>query len=122
MLSRRWTEFPATRDIPLKELLIAALLGVVGLSLNSFELKLGWGMNFILGNALVYAFVRMLAPQSLVLLAALPSSLPPWTFTAPCSLALQPSISTTGSSPCPALRQPAAQMSVSRTLSRKRRR
>jgi len=73
VLSRRWTEFPATRDIPLKELLIAALLGVVGLCLNSFELKLGWGMNFILGNALVYAFVRMLAPQSLVLAVSVSS-------------------------------------------------
>jgi PAS domain S-box-containing protein len=73
VLNRRWTEFPATRDIPLTELLIAALLGVAGLFLNMFELKLGWGMNFVLGNVLVYAFVRMLAPQSLVLAVSVSS-------------------------------------------------
>ena len=73
MLNRRWTEFPATRDIPKTELLIALLLGVVGLFLNIFELKLGWGMNFVLGNVLVYAFVRMLAPQSLVLAVSVSS-------------------------------------------------
>jgi hypothetical protein len=73
VLNRRWTEFPATRDIPKTELLIALLLGVVGLFLNMFELKLGWGMNFVLGNVLVYAFVRMLAPQSLVLAVSVSS-------------------------------------------------
>ncbi|MDP4873148.1 MAG: ATP-binding protein [Sphingorhabdus sp.] len=66
MLSRRWTGFPAIRDIPKTDLLIALLLGVAGLFLNTFELKLGWGTNFVLGNALVYVFVRVLAPQSLV--------------------------------------------------------
>jgi PAS domain S-box-containing protein len=73
VLNRRWTEFPATRDIPLTELLIALLIGVAGLFLNSFELKLGWGTNFVLGNALVYVFVRVLAPQSLVLAVSVSS-------------------------------------------------
>jgi PAS domain S-box-containing protein len=73
VLNRRWTEFPATWAIPLKELLIALLLGVAGLFLNTFELKLGWGMNFVLGNALVYVFVRVLAPQSLVLAVSVSS-------------------------------------------------
>ena len=73
MLNRRWTEFPATWAIPLKELLIALLLGVAGLFLNTFELKLGWGMNFVLGNALVYVFVRVLAPQYLVLAVSVSS-------------------------------------------------
>lgn len=73
MLNRRWTEFPATRDIPLTELLIALFIGVAGFFLNTFELKLGWGMHFIFGNALVYAFVRVLAPQSLVLAVSVSS-------------------------------------------------
>ena len=73
MLNRRWTEFPATRDIPLTELLIALFIGGAGFLLNTFELKLGWGMHFIFGNALVYAFVRVLAPQSLVLAVSVSS-------------------------------------------------
>jgi PAS domain S-box-containing protein len=73
VLNRRWTEFPATRDIPLTELLIALFIGGAGFLLNTFELKLGWGMHFIFGNALVYAFVRVLAPQSLVLAVSVSS-------------------------------------------------
>jgi len=72
-LIRRWAGFPKTRDIPLTQLLIALFIGVAGLFLNIFELKLGWGTNFILGNALVYVFVRVLAPQSLVLAASVSS-------------------------------------------------
>ncbi|GAA3728627.1 hypothetical protein GCM10022269_02870 [Sphingorhabdus rigui] len=73
MLSRRWTGFLAIRDIPKTELLIALFIGVAGLFLNAFELKLGWGTNFVLGNALVYVFVRVLAPQSLVLAVSVSS-------------------------------------------------
>jgi len=73
VLIRRWAGFPKTRDIPLTQLLIALFIGVAGLFLNIFELKLGWGTNFILGNALVYVFVRVLAPQSLVLAASVSS-------------------------------------------------
>jgi hypothetical protein len=73
VLSRRWTGFPAIRDIPKTELLMALLLGATGLFLNIFELKLGWGTNFLLGNALVYVFVRVLAPQSLVLAVSVSS-------------------------------------------------
>lgn len=52
---------------------MALLLGATGLFLNIFELKLGWGTNFLLGNALVYVFVRVLAPQSLVLAVSVSS-------------------------------------------------
>ncbi|MEY4620355.1 MAG: hypothetical protein RIS65_1527 [Pseudomonadota bacterium] len=67
MLSRNWTGFPAIRNIPKTDFLIALFVGVAGLFLNTFELKLGWGTNFVIGNALVYVLVRVLAPQSLVL-------------------------------------------------------
>jgi PAS domain S-box-containing protein len=73
VLSRRWTGFPAIRDIPKTEFLMALLLGATGLFLNIFELKLGWGTNFLLGNALVYVFIRVLAPQSLVLAVSVSS-------------------------------------------------
>jgi PAS domain S-box-containing protein len=52
---------------------LAILLGLCGLFLNSFELQLGWGMHFVFGNALVYAFLRVLAPQSIILAAAISS-------------------------------------------------
>ena len=50
-----------------QEFLSAVLLGLLGFLLNTIELQLGWGMHFIFGNALVFAFMRVLAPQSLVL-------------------------------------------------------
>jgi len=56
-----------------KEAASAILLGLSGLFLNNFELQLGWGMHFVFGNALVYAFIRVLAPQSIILAAAISS-------------------------------------------------
>lgn len=56
-----------------KETGFAILLGLSGLFLNSFELQLGWGMHFVFGNALVYAFLRVLAPRSIILAAAISS-------------------------------------------------
>lgn len=56
-----------------KEAGLAVLLGLSGLFLNNFELQLGWGMHFVFGNALVYAFLRVLAPQSVILAAAISS-------------------------------------------------
>lgn len=58
---------------PVKEAIPAILLGLVGLFLNNFELQLGWGLHFIFGNALVYAFIRVLAPQSLILAISISS-------------------------------------------------
>ena len=43
------------------------LLGLAGFLLNFFELPLGWGMQFVFGNAIIFAFIRVLAPQSIVL-------------------------------------------------------
>lgn len=56
-----------------KEAGLAILLGLSGLFLNSFELQLGCGMHFVFGNALVYAFIRVLAPQSIILAVAISS-------------------------------------------------
>ena len=50
-----------------KEILWAVLLGLTGFLLNTLELPLGWGVHFIFGNALIFAFIRVLAPQMLVL-------------------------------------------------------
>ena len=43
------------------------LLGLAGFLLNILELPLGWGMQFVFGNAIIFAFIRVLAPQSVVL-------------------------------------------------------
>jgi PAS domain S-box-containing protein len=56
-----------------KETGLAVLLGLAGFVVNNLELQLGWGMHFVFGNALVYAFLRVLAPQSIILAAAISS-------------------------------------------------
>ncbi len=55
------------QKIPLREILMALFLGLIGFCLNMLELQLGWGVHFIFGNALVYVFIRVLAPTTLVL-------------------------------------------------------
>jgi PAS domain S-box-containing protein len=56
-----------------KEILAAVLIGFAGFGLNMFELQLGWGMHFIFGNALVYAFFRVFSRYSLVLAISISS-------------------------------------------------
>lgn len=58
---------------PLREILIAILLGGSGFALNMVELQLGWGMHFIFGNALVFAFLRILRPATLITAASISS-------------------------------------------------
>lgn len=55
------------------ELLAVILLGLTGFLCNSLELQLGWGMQFVFGNAIIFAFIRVLAPQSLVLAISISS-------------------------------------------------
>ena len=50
----------------LREILIAIALGSIGFGLNMLELQLGWGMHFVFGNALIYAFLRLLRPATMV--------------------------------------------------------
>jgi len=54
-----------------KDIGLTVLLGLAGFCLNSFELQLGWGMHFVFGNALIYAFLRVSAPHSIILAAAI---------------------------------------------------
>ncbi|MFN3620843.1 MAG: ATP-binding protein [Sphingorhabdus sp.] len=51
----------------------AVLLGLAGFLINMLELPLGWGLHFIFGNAIIYALIRVLQPQSLVLGIAISS-------------------------------------------------
>ncbi|MEO0032242.1 MAG: hypothetical protein RIS94_2000 [Pseudomonadota bacterium] len=53
--------------------LLAVLLGLVGFALNFGELQLGWGIHFIFGNALIYAFLRVLRPAHVTLAIAIAS-------------------------------------------------
>lgn len=62
--------------LTLKQFLAAIVLGGCGFALNSLELQLGWGMHFIFGNALVYAFLRLMPPASFVAAASISSA---WT-------------------------------------------
>lgn len=55
------------------ELWLAIALGAAGFVLNMLELQLGWGMHFMFGNAIVFAFVRVLSPRSIVLAGAISS-------------------------------------------------
>ena len=53
--------------------LLALALGLAGFALNLLEVQLGWGLHFIFGNALIFAFLRGLRPGPLVFAAALSS-------------------------------------------------
>lgn len=57
-----------------REILIAILLGAAGFGLNMLELQLGWGMHFVFGNALVFAFLRTQRPTTLVAAASISSA------------------------------------------------
>lgn len=56
---------PASRSA-VRSAAVAILLGSAGFFLNMFELQLGWGMHFIFGNALIFAFLRVLPRHVLV--------------------------------------------------------
>lgn len=51
----------------------AITLGAAGYLLNLLELQLGWGLHFMFGNALVFAFVRVLQPKYVVLAGSISS-------------------------------------------------
>ncbi len=56
-----------------RDIVIALVLGAAGFLLNMLEFQLGWGLHFIFGNALIFAFIRALRPQSLMLAASVSS-------------------------------------------------
>ena len=54
-------------------MVVAISLGLLGFVINILELPLGWGVHFLFGNALIYAFVRVVAPQTLVVAISISS-------------------------------------------------
>ena len=54
-------------------MVVAISLGLLGFVFNILELPLGWGVHFLFGNALIYAFVRVIAPQTLVVAISISS-------------------------------------------------
>lgn len=66
-------EGPAPASFKAGDLWAALALGAAGFLCNMFELDLGWGLHFMFGNALVFAFIRVLHPRSLVLAIAISS-------------------------------------------------
>lgn len=56
-----------------REALTALVLGAAGFGLNTLELQLGWGMHFVFGNALVFAFLRTMRPPALIAAASISS-------------------------------------------------
>ncbi|MFN3451407.1 MAG: hypothetical protein ACK4ZE_04555, partial [Sphingorhabdus sp.] len=68
----RFPAFAFPKIAPM-EILLAILLGLAGFFLNMLELNLGWGMQIIFGNALIFAFVRVLAPPSTILAVSISS-------------------------------------------------
>ena len=57
----------------LREILFALLVGGAAMGLNFLEVQLGWGLHFIFGNALIFAFLRVLSPQAIILAAGFAS-------------------------------------------------
>ena len=56
-----------------RDILIALVLGAAGFLLNMLEFQIGWGLHFIFGNALIFAFIRVLRPQWLMVAASVSS-------------------------------------------------
>lgn len=63
----------ATGKMIAADLWPAVALGTAGFLLNLLELQLGWGLHFMFGNAVVYAFVRVLRPRSILLAGSISS-------------------------------------------------
>lgn len=57
----------------LKDFALAIPLGAAAMAVNLFEVQLGWGLHFIFGNALIFAFLRILRPRRIVFAAAFAS-------------------------------------------------
>ncbi len=60
-------------DLSLREVAFALLVGGAAMALNFLEVQLGWGLHFIFGNALIFAFLRVVSPRAIILAAAFAS-------------------------------------------------
>lgn len=56
-----------------RDFAFSILVGGAALALNFLEVQLGWGLHFIFGNALIFAFLRVVDPRAIVLAAAIAS-------------------------------------------------
>ena len=63
----------ARTGLTFRDLVFVVLVGGGALALNFLEVQLGWGLHFIFGNALVFAFLRVVNPRALVLAAVVAS-------------------------------------------------
>ncbi len=74
MIAPRETIRAAGRsDLTLREFAFAVLIGGAAMGLNFLEVQLGWGLHFIFGNALIFAFLRVISPRAIILAAAFAS-------------------------------------------------
>lgn len=65
--------FPLRSGLTFADFLFAILAGSAALALNFLEVQLGWGLHFIFGNALIFAFLRLVNPRAIVLAVAFAS-------------------------------------------------
>lgn len=59
--------------LTLQDFVFAIVAGSGALALNFLEVQLGWGLHFIFGNALIFAFLRVVNPRAIVLAVAFAS-------------------------------------------------
>ena len=64
---------PLRSGLTFADFLFAVLAGSAALALNFLEVQLGWGLHFIFGNALIFAFLRLVNPRAIVLAVAFAS-------------------------------------------------
>ena len=60
-------------DLNWREIAFALLVGGAAMGLNFLEVQLGWGLHFIFGNALIFAFLRVASPRAIIMAAAFAS-------------------------------------------------
>lgn len=60
-------------ELSLREVAFALIVGGAAMGLNFLEVQLGWGLHFIFGNALIFAFLRVVSPRAIILAAAFAS-------------------------------------------------
>lgn len=73
----RWAEqagrLSLRPGLTFRDFAFALLAGGGALALNFLEVQLGWGLHFIFGNALIFAFLRVANPRAVVLAIAFAS-------------------------------------------------
>lgn len=60
-------------ELSLREVAFALIVGGAAMGLNFLEVQLGWGLHFIFGNALIFAFLRVASARAIILATAFAS-------------------------------------------------